>query len=142
MAKNIQENKPSKVMEILRKEYPFEKIILGVMGALVLILGIYLLQGTVIEIKMTSWWIFNTSIKRNIFAGFVILIGAVSFLIAVWPFFIPSVGEMKKVTWPNKKTILNHSARVFGFIIALALFFTLIDLPLKKIFAYIAELGA
>ena len=33
--------------------------------------------------------------------------------------------ELKKVTWPNRNTILNHSARVFGFILILSFFFIL-----------------
>lgn len=142
MAKNIQENKPNKVLEILRKEYPFERIILGVMGLLVLVLGVYLVQGDIIEIKLTSFWLFNSALKRTLFAVFVIVIGAISVLMAIWPFFVPSFVEMKKVTWPNRKTILNHSARVFGFIIVLSLFFVIADQPLKAFFRWLVELGA
>lgn len=142
MAKNhVEEPKTNKIIEILKTEYPFERILLGVLGAFVLVLGVYLVEGTVLTIRLTNWWIFNTELKRTIFAIFVILIGSGSLILALWPFFLPSLAEMKKVTWPNRSTILNHSARVFGFIIVLSVFFVLADLGLRPLFAYLVELG-
>jgi len=140
--KELQEHKPNRVIEILKTEYPFERILLGVLGAFVLILGVYLVEGETLTIRLTSWWIFNTELKRTIFSIFIIVIGVIAFLMAVWPFFVPSFAEMRKVSWPKRKTILNHSARVFGFIIFVALFFVLIDLGLVPFFAWINELGA
>jgi len=144
MARNVEvpEKKPSRVMEILRTEYPFERILLGVLGAAVIILGVYLIEGTVLEIRLTSWFIFSTATRRLIFSILVILVGSISFFMAIWPFFVPSFAEMKKVTWPNRSMIMNHSARVFGFIIVVSLFFVLIDWPLRDIFKWIATLGA
>jgi len=137
MAKTVQEQKPNKVIEILRKEYPFERILLGILGAFVLILGVYLVEGEVLTIRLTTWWIFNTEVKRTIFAIFIILVGTFAFLLSVWAFFVPSFAEMKKVTWPNRSTILNHSARVFGFIIILSLFFVVIDFGLIPLFQWL-----
>jgi preprotein translocase subunit SecE len=139
--KELPELKTNKVIEILKKEYPFERILLGVLGALVIILGVYLVEGEVLQIRLTSWWIFNTALKRTIFAILIILIGTVSFFMAIWPFFVPSFAEMRKVTWPNRSTILNHSARVFGFIIILSLFFVLIDFGLIPLFDWLTGLG-
>ncbi len=139
--KQVKEQKPNRVLEILRKEYPFERILLGVLGAFVLILGVYLVEGRVLSIRLTSWWIFNTELKRTIFAIFVILVGTVSFIMAIWPFFVPSVSEMKKVTWPNRRTILNHTARVFGFILFISFFFIVIDYGLIPLFDWITGLG-
>ncbi len=142
MAKKVEEIKKNKVIEILKKEYPFEKILLGVLGAIVIVLGVYLVEGTILEIKYTSLWIFNSSLKITIFSIFVIVIGAVSFVLAVWPFFVPSISEMKKVVWPNKKMIVNHSARVFGFMIIIGMFFVLIDIGLSPLFQWLNNLGA
>ena len=141
MAKKTEEVKKNKVLEILKKEYPFEKIMLGSLGLIVLILGIYLVQGEILEIKYTDLWIFNSDLKITIFSIFVIVIGAVSFLLAVWPFFVPSISEMKKVSWPNKETIINHSSRVFGFIILIGLFFLVIDFGLRPLFLWLNGLG-
>ncbi|MCK5761836.1 MAG: preprotein translocase subunit SecE [Candidatus Izimaplasma sp.] len=142
MAKKTEEIKKNKVLEILKKEYPFEKILLGVLGAIVVILGIYLVEGTVLEIRYTDWWIFNSPLKVTIFSIFVIVIGVISFLLSIWPFFVPSFGEMKKVSWPNKVVISNHSARVFGFIFVIGMFFVAIDLGLMPLFEWLNGLGA
>lgn len=133
----IQEPKKNKVLEILRKEYPFERVLLGILGTLVIVLGVYLVAENGIEIKLTTWWIFNSPLKRTLFSVFVILIGVAALLMALWPFFVPSFKEMKKVHWPKRNTILNHSARVFGFILFLVGFFILVNWPLLKLFAWI-----
>ena len=100
--------KPNRVIEILKKEYPFERILLGVLGAMVIILGVYLIEGENLQIRLTNWWIFNTATKQLIFSIIVIVVGVVSLFMAIWPFFVPSFGEMRKVTWPNRKTILKR----------------------------------
>ncbi len=141
MAK-IVEPKKNKVIEILKKEYPFEKILLGVLGAIVLILGIYLVEGTILVIKYTDLWIFNTELKITLFSIFVIAIGAVSIVLAVWPFFVPSIGEMKKVSWPTNKMIVNHTARVFGFILFIAFCFIVFDQGLSPLFSWLNEIGS
>ncbi len=136
------EIKENKILTILKTEYKFERVLLGVLGVLVLVLGIYLVEGDVLEIRFTELWIFNTDTKILIFSIIVIVVGAVALLMAIWSFFVPSLVEMKKVTWPSRSTILNHSARVFGFILILSLFFVLIDFGLRPLFLWIAELGA
>lgn len=141
MAKKTEVVKKNKIIEILQKEYPVEKLLLGVLGAIVLILGIYLIQGTVLQIRYTDLWIFNSDTKVLIFSIFVVIIGAIAFLMAVYPFFVPSFAEMKKVSWPTKSIILNHSARVFGFILVIAFFFVIIDFGLSPLFKWVNELG-
>ena len=141
MAKKVVEVKKNKIIEILQKEYPVEKLLLGVLGAIVLILGIYLIEGQVLEIRYTDLWIFNSDTKILIFSIFVIVIGASAFVMAVYPFFVPSYAEMKKVSWPTKNVIVNHSLRVFGFIFFIAFFFVLIDFGLSPLFGWINELG-
>ena len=139
---NKNEPKKNKVLEILRKEYPFEKILLGVLGAVVLILGVYLVEGRVLVITYTDLWIFNTELKITLFSVFVIAIGALSMVLAVWPFFVPSIGEMKKVSWPNNQMIVNHTARVFGFILFIAFCFIIFDFALRPIFDWLNGIGA
>jgi preprotein translocase subunit SecE len=140
--KQVETSKTSKVIEILRKEYPFEQILLGILGLLVIVLGVYLIEGVRFQITLTSWWIFNTATKRLLFSIFIVVLGTVSFFMAVWPFIVPSIAEMKKVTWPGQKAILNHVARVFGFIIFISLFFVLFDIPLRKFFEWLAQISA
>ncbi len=137
-----QDDKIGKVISILKKEYPFEGLLLGVLGALVLVLGIYIFEGEILEIRLTSWFIFATDLRISIFSIIVMLIGAVALIIAMAPFFVPGLKEMRKVSWPTRKVLQNHTARVFGFMIVLAIMFILYDLVFQPIFEYLYGLGA
>lgn len=145
MAKIQEENKKNKVLEILTKEYPFERIVMGILGVIVIVLGVYLIQGDKLYITNTDdWWnswIFGSDTGILIFSIFIVIVGTVSFFVAIWPFFTPSFAEMKKVTWPNGTIIRNHSARVFGFILFLAMMFVVFDLALKPLFFWINGFG-
>lgn len=145
MAKKQEEVKGSKVLEILTREYPFERTIMGFLGLVVIVLGVYLLDGSILTINNSDdWWnswIFGSDTGILIFSIFILLVGIASFLVAVWPFFTPSVSEMRKVTWPNGVTIRNHAARVFGFIIFVAGLFILFDLGLNPLFDLLKSFG-
>ena len=145
MAEKKQEQSGNKVLSILMKEYPAERVIMGILGLIVVVLGVYLIQGDFLTITNTDdWWnswIFGTDTGILVFSIFITVVGAVSFFVAVWPFFTPSIREMKKVTWPNGTTIKNHSLRVFGFILFLALMFVIYDLGLKPLFFWINGFG-
>lgn len=134
MADKKQDIKQNKIIEIIKTEYPFEKVFLAIMGLGVLIIGIYLAEGIRLNIKYTNWWVFDSPLKVLIFSIFMIAFGAIAFLYAIWPFFVPSFYEMKKVSWPNKKTIINHSLRVFGFIFFLSAVFLTYDSIFRPIF--------
>ena len=141
MAENKDQNK-SRVLEILTKEYPAERIIMMVMGVLVTVTGVYLVtDDPFLTITNTdSWytaWIFGTDTGILIFSYFILLMGILALVVALWPFFKPSLKEMKRVTWPNGTTIKNHSLRVFGFILFLMIMFVLFDIALRPLFGYI-----
>ncbi len=136
------EEKVAKVLKVLKTEYPFEGLLLGVLGALVLVLGIYILEGDVLRITMTDFWLFNTPTKITIFSIVVIIIGSVALLVALAPFFMPGLSEMKRVSWPTKNTMTNHTARVFGFVIFLGMMFVLYDFVFRPIFDFLYGLGA
>lgn len=136
------EEKVSKILEILKKEYPFEGLILGVLGAMVLVLGIYILEGDVLRITMTDFFLFATGLRRTLFSIAVIIFGAAALLVAVVPFFLPGFKELRRVSWPNKETMANHTARVFGFVIFLGLLFVLYDFVFRPLFDFLYGLGA
>ncbi len=136
------DEKVGKVIAMLKKEYPFEGLFLGLLGALVLILGIYIFEGELLQIRFTDWFIFATDLRINIFAFAIMAIGAVALVVALMPFFVPGFKELNRVTWPNKSIMQNHTARVFGFMIILAFMFVLYDFVFQPIFDYLYGLGA
>ena len=141
MLKKPNDKKPNKIIEILKTEYPFEGVLLGFLGILVLIIGAYIFEGQVLVIRLTSLWIFNTPLKITIFSIIVMVVGAGAIALAFSPFFVPGIKEMKRVSWPTRKTFLNHTARVFGFMVFLGLMFVLYDAVLAPIFNWLYELG-
>jgi preprotein translocase subunit SecE len=137
MAVKKPEKKENKVMQVLKTEYPMEGIILGFLGILVLVLGIYIYISEYIYISQTEWWIFNTQLKRDIFAILVMIIGLGAIIMSLAPFVLPGVKEMKRVSWPKRDTMINHSMRVLGFIIFLGLVFVLYDAIFRRLFSWI-----
>jgi preprotein translocase SecE subunit len=134
--------KEFKVFKLLAKEYPIENPILALISGLIIILGVYLIRGDVISISVSSntWFPFITQSTTSIliFSIFVTVVGVAGFVIAMYPYFKPSFDEMKKVVWPTGKTVQNHSSRVFGFILALALFFIFVGVIVNIVNLYIA----
>lgn len=135
------QDKVSKVLEVLKKEYPFEGLLLGFLGALVLVLGVYIFEGDVLEIQYTDLWIFDSALKITIFSIIVMLVGTIALLVSVGPFFLPGLKEMNRVTWPNKPTTYNNLSRVFGFIIILSIMFILYDQVFGPVFDVLYGLG-
>lgn len=139
MAANKPEKKVNKVLEVLKTEYPMEGILLGVLGIVVLLLGIYIYEAEVLVLR-DDWWIFNTVVKRNIFSFIIMLLGLAAMIMAFGPFVKPGVKEMKRVSWPSRDTMVNHSIRVLGFIIFLGIMFIIYDAIFRPLFGWI--LGA
>ncbi len=135
------QEKFSKVMNILKKEYPFEGLLLGLLGALVLVLGVYIFEGDVLTIAMTDLWIFDAPWKIRVFSVIVMLVGAFALLYSLAPFFIPGFRELRRVSWPTRNVMSNHTARVFGFIIFLGLMFVLYDFIFRPVFEFLHEVG-
>lgn len=137
-----EEKKSFNVLNILKKEYPFEGILLGLLGALVLVLGVYIFEGEVLEVRLTEWWIFDAPWKIVTFSFIIMAIGAAALIYAIAPFFIPGLKEMNKVSWPNRNMLNNHLARVFGFLLIVAVMFILYDLVFVPLFNFLYQLGA
>jgi preprotein translocase SecE subunit len=69
-------------------------------------------------------------------------IGAAALIYAIAPFFIPGLKEMNKVSWPNRAMLNSHLARVFGFLLIVAVMFIIYDLVFVPLFNFLYQLGA
>ncbi len=140
-----EEVKKNKIIELLKKDYPAESLILAILGVVVIVFGVYLIDGSILAISnRTEWylaWAFGNDTRILIFSIVVVIVGFFAFGFAVWPFVKPSVQEMNKVSWPTGKIIKNHTLRVFGFIIFIALAFVVYDLALLPLFGYLTSIG-
>ncbi len=136
MAKKVDEKQKSKVLEVLTKEYPTEQILLAILAIMVIVLGVYILDTDDI-VNFNGLWFIDTATEIKWFAWIVIILGAAAFVVAIWAYFVPSFGEMKKVSWPTKEVIVNNTVRVFGFILFIALFFVVLELGFIPLFNWL-----
>ena len=150
MAKNNL-NKPNKnkdesrVMAILKKEYAFENWILGILSPVFILYGVYIItdQFGARPIGLGTSGIafidffFNTDLKRISVGVFMILVGALVIAYLAIPFVKPSLIEMKKVNWPTPHKLFQSVGRVFSFLLALIIFFVVLDLILNPLFSLI-----
>lgn len=127
------EQKQSKLMEILSKDYRWESYLFFAISLLVLLLGVLILTGA-LTINSDAWLVgsFPTT-----FAWILVVIGALTLIYAVYPFFKPAFPEIKKISWLKGRKYFGNVVRVFAFIIVFALLFLLYDMFITEILAKI-----
>lgn len=127
------------VISIFTKEYKYEGIILLALSLIALVLGTMVLIGE--TSSGSSGLVINEDIfligdYPEAFAWILIILGAVSLILAAWPFYKPSISEVKRISWPDRATLLKNTATVFAFILILSIFFIFSD----WIFGYVVDL--
>lgn len=124
------ENTENKVLSIFVKEYKYEGLVLLVLALIAIVLGVMVLIGE------SSGGTSGLTINPNVFligsypvafAWILVILGAFSLLIAVWPFYKPSIYEVKRISWTSRGELLKNTGIVFAFILIMALFFILAD---------------
>ncbi|MCK4551408.1 MAG: preprotein translocase subunit SecE [Tenericutes bacterium] len=140
----------SKIMEILKKEYTFENWLLAILSPILILYGVYIVIGKFGTVNLASVlgssgvafidFFFLTTLRRIFTGTFLILIGFLVLVYLLIPYVRPSFSELKKVTWPTAKTLSSNSARVFTFLIFLAVIFTLLGFAFAPIFEWLYSL--
>lgn len=144
------EEKHSRVMEILKKEYAFENWLLAILSPVLVLYGVYIIIGKFGTVDLAAIlgtsgvgfidFFFNTTLKRVLTGVFLILIGALVIAYLAIPLMRPSIAEMKKVSWPTMKTLATNTSRVFIFLVFLMLVFTIYGFILEPLFKLILPL--
>lgn len=113
----------SKLGEILSKDYKWESYVFFFLSLLVLILGVLILTDT-ITISSNAWLVgsFPTG-----FAIILVVIGSLTLLYSIYPFFKQALPEFKKISWLKGKKYWGNVVRVFLFLIVFTLLFLLYD---------------
>jgi len=119
----MSEKKPNRVWEILTKEYKYESIVLVVVSIVIMIITAYILNGT-LTINPNFFLLGDyPTISAIVFfvAGFIGLV------VGLWPLFKPSFKEINRLTPPTRRTYLDHTIKVFSFILGLIAIFLIYD---------------
>ena len=130
-----QKEKKNRLAEVFTKDYKYEGLLLLVLSILALILGIYFLNDP--DYAKSQFG----QIPASVFFWLLIVLGSVSLLLSIWPYYKPSIYEVKRITWPTKKEMLENSISVFIFVIIFVIFFALVDTGLKELIEWIKTWG-
>ncbi len=127
MAKNNKKQEEKKVNRLAEFFFSEHKIwdILGLFsGVFAILIGFMLLVG---DLRIYDGF-FIIGEYPTIFAWMVFGLGVIMLVMIGWPFYEPSIEELKKVTYPSKSKLFNHTARTFGFMAFLLLVLFLMNL--------------
>ena len=127
------EQKKNRLAEIFTKDYKYEGLVLLVLSIIAIIVGVLLLENY--SEVMIGW------ISGEVFGWVLVSLGGVSLLLSIWPYYKPSVYEVKRVNWPTKKTMFENVLSAFIFTIIFVIFFAGVDLGLKALVEWIKSWG-
>lgn len=130
-AKVVKEEKKSRVLEFLVKEHKYENLFLAVLGIVAIEFGVLLLT-KVLEIPSSAFLIGNEP-NSTIFSWVLVVLGAVSVILSVISFFIPSFQEAKHIKSLKPAQYFVNVAIVIVFILILSVFFIGCDAAIEGI---------
>jgi len=145
MAEN-KDKKTNSILSIFTKEYKYEGLFLLFLSLVAIVLGAMVLIGE--SSGGTSGLTINKDVPLigdypRSFAWILIILGVMSLVLSIWPFFKPSIAEVKRVNWPTKGDLFQNTATVFSFILIMGLYFLLSDYLLGfvlKFFQWLSSL--
>ncbi len=133
----VKEKKQSRLVSVFTKEYKHEGLILLFLAIVAIVLGVILLNN---DFGLTLENVYLIGDYPEVFCWILILLGVFSLLLAVWPFYKPSIEELKRVSWPSRGSLLRDSLTVLLFSVILAVFFLLADSVIKLFTDWLASL--
>lgn len=132
-----QKQKKNRLAEVFTKDYKYEGLILLVLSIIAIVLGVYFLVSGEDFGGETGAFLLGRYPK--VFSWLLTILGVVSLLLSVWPYYKPSVYEVKRVSWPGKKEMLENTISSFIFVVIFVIFFLFVDLGLKELVNWISS---
>jgi preprotein translocase subunit SecE len=116
----------SKLLELLVTDYKWENILLAIVSILGIILGLMIITGLGPLQISANFPILGTEPWGKIFAWTILAIALFGLFLVLYPFVVPALPEIKKITWPHGKDYWANVVRTViftAFITALIVFF-------------------
>ena len=142
-----QKQKKNRLAEDFTKDYKYEGLVLLLLSIIAIILGGYFLVDCYTLDPVTNEYgqpfgdAFFLGTYPKVFSWLLTGLGAVSFLLSIWPYYKPSIYEIKRVSWPSKKVMLENAISTFVFSAIMVLFFFLVDSALLALIDWINSFG-
>ena len=105
--------KRNKLLEVLSQDYRAENIFLALVAIIAMAFSVMILSNK-LNIK-DSYPLIGA--YPTAFAIILLCISILGLLVVLWPFFEPSIGEFRKITWARPKELYEDLFRVIVFMI-------------------------
>ena len=110
----------SKLLEVLTTEYKWENLLLGILATLSGALALMIISGNSLLTINSDFPILGQGNNGIIFAWVLFAISLFGLALVIYPFFIPAIPELKKISWPTFPKFVDHAVRTIIFLIILA----------------------
>lgn len=117
----------SKLLEVLTTEYKWENLLLGILATLSAALALMIISGNVLLQIDPNFPILGQGNNGLIFAWVLFAISIFGLVLVIYPFFLPALPELKKITWPSFPKFVDHATRVLIFLFILTGFILLFN---------------
>ncbi len=123
----------SKLLEVLTTEYKWENLLLGILATISGALSMMIISGSTLLQINSNFPILGQGNNGIIFAWVLFVISVFGLLLVIYPFFLPSLPELKKITWPTWPKFLDHAVRVLIFLFILTGMLLLYDMLILRL---------
>jgi preprotein translocase subunit SecE len=135
--KQKQEEQKSKLLEVISTEYRWENLLLGILAIIAIGISSMIISGnTLLEIN-PDFPILGEGNNGIIFAWVLFGIAAFGLILVLYPFFLPAMPEIKKISWPSWPKFVDNAVRVLVFLIVITGFLLLYNFIILKLLSNI-----
>ncbi len=131
--KQKQEEQQSKLLEVLTTEYRWENLLLGVLATIAISISLMIISGNTLLQINPDFPILGEGNNGLIFAWVLFAISAFGLILVLYPFFLPAIPEIKKISWAKWHKFLDNSVRVLVFLTIITGFLLLYNFLIAKL---------
>ena len=131
-----EKEKKNRVMDVLLKEHKWENLVLAILAIFAIELGVLILSGNYLSIPEEAFLIGK---YWKAFSWVLVGLGAVSFILAVSSFFVPSLAEIKHITGLKKGEFFWNVVKVFAFSVIVVAFLFVCDWAINLVIELVAS---
>lgn len=127
--KKRDQDKGSKLLDVLKTEYKWENVVLAILASLALAFSLMIINGT---LSVRPGFPIIGSYPM-IFAWILFSISVIGILLVIAPFFVQALPEVRRISWANWATSVDAVIKVFIFVLILAFLFLGFDYLIKLV---------
>ena len=131
--KQKQEEQKSKLLEVLTTEYKWENLLLGVLATISGALALMIITGNTLLSINENFPVLGQGNNGLIFAWVLFAISLFGLILVIYPFFLPAIPELKKITWATWPKFLDNALRTLIFLFILTGVILLFNIFIKNV---------